>query len=141
MSKESGLTKDIQINAPATRVFQALSTAEGLGKWWSYYTTGPSCDNGEVLMKWPASGHHARVRLAEAKAPTFVEWSVIEHRPFNESDGTAIRFSLEEAEPEKTKVILRHIGMTPELGCYQVWSDVWSYLMGQIKKLVEQGFL
>ncbi len=86
--EELGLTKEIQINAPARRIFQALSTGEGLGKWWSYYTTGPNWDDGEALLRWPRSGHQVRVRFAEAKAPTFVEWRVIEHRPLKEWNGT-----------------------------------------------------
>ncbi len=138
--KESGLTKEIQIKAPARRIFQALSTAEGLGKWWSYYTIGPNWDDGEVLLKWPRSGHQVRIRLAEAKAPTFVEWSVIEHRPMKEWNGTAIQFSLEEGGSGETKVVLRHLGLVPECDCYDTCFDAWGYLMGQIKKLVEQGY-
>ncbi len=135
-----GLTKEVEILAPARRVFQAISTADGLGRWWSYYLTGPSSEDGEILLKWPRSGHHARLRLAEVKEPRFVAWSVIEHRPFNEWDGTTIRFSLDESGPEETRLVLHHAGLAPECDCYRDCSSGWEYLVGQIKKLVEQGF-
>lgn len=138
-SAVAGLTKQVLVKAPAKRIFQALSTASGLGKWWSYYTSGPDWENGEVLLKWARAGHQARIRLSETKAPTFVEWSVIEHRPFKEWDGTAIRFSLEEVTGG-TKMVLQHIGLGPECECYEVCSNGWEYLVGQIKKLVEQGY-
>jgi uncharacterized protein YndB with AHSA1/START domain len=138
--KLADLSKEIQITAPARRVFQSLSTAEGLGKWWSYNTSGPNWDDGEVVLKWPKNGHEARVRLSEMKAPTFVEWSVIEHRPMKEWNGTAIRFSLEEAGSGETKVILQHLGLTAECECYEACSNAWGYLVRQLKKLLEQGF-
>ncbi len=138
--KELELTKEIRIVAPARRIFQALSTAEGLGKWWSYYTTGPGWEDGEVLLKWPRSGHQARVRLSEVKVPTLVEWSVVEHQPFKEWNGTALRFSLEDLGSGETKVVLQHLGLGPECECYEACYSAWGYLVGQIKKLVEQGY-
>ena len=134
-----GLTKEVSVKAPAEKIFQALSTANGLGKWWSYYTLGPDWETGEVLLKWPKSGHQARVRLSEAKAPTVVEWRVIEHQPMTEWNGTIIRFLLEEGGSGETSLVLRHIGLVPECECYEACSDGWGYLVGQIKKLVEQG--
>ena len=135
-----GLTKEVLVKAPPERIFQALSTAQGLGKWWSYYTSGPDWENGEVTLKWPRSSHQARVRLAETKSPTFVEWNVIEHQPMKEWNGTAIRFSLEERGSGETKVVLHHLGLVPECECYEACSDGWGYLVGQIKKLLEQGY-
>lgn len=135
-----GLTKEVSVKAPAERIFQALSTANGLGKWWSYYTFGPDWETGEVLLKWPRSGHQARVRLSQAKAPTFVEWRVIEHQPMTDWNGTTIRFSLEERGSGETSLVLRHIGLVPECECYEACSDGWGYLVGQIKKLVEEGY-
>lgn len=139
-SETASLTKQVSLKAPAERIFQALSTASGLGKWWSYYTSGPDWENGEVLLKWPQAGHQARIRLSEAKAPTFVEWSVIEHRPFKEWNGTAIRFSTEDQGSGMTMLTLEHVGLVSECECYQVCFDGWDYLVGQIKKLVERGY-
>lgn len=107
--------------------------------WWSYYLTGPDRETGEVVLKWPQSGHVARLRLAEAKEPRFVEWRVIEHRPLKELEGTAIRFSLEEEGSAGTKVVFHQIGLGPECECYEMCSGAWEYLVGQIKKLVERG--
>ena len=139
-SNSVGMTKEILVKATAETIFQAISTANGLGKWWSYYTSAPDWENGEVLLKWPSAGHRARIRLSEAKAPTFAEWKVIEHKPFSEWNGTAIRFLIEEGGSGASKVVLRHIGLVPECECYEVCSSGWEYLVGQIKTLVEKGY-
>lgn len=134
------LTKEVLVKGPIQRVFQAVSTANGLGKFWSYNTSGPDWDNGEVVLKWPASGHHARVCLSKLNAPVFVEWSVIEHHPFEELKGTAIQFTLEEQRSGEVKLIFRQVGLVPQCDCYDACSNAWGYLVGQIKKLVEQGY-
>lgn len=135
-----GLTKEILVKTPIARLFQAVSTANGLGKWWSYNISGPDWENGEVVLKWPRSGHYARVRLARLSAPSFVEWSIIEHDPFNELTGTAIQFTLAAQVSDKVKLVFRQVGLVPECNCYEACSNAWDYLVGQIKKLVEQGY-
>lgn len=137
---QANLTQAIEIDAPVRSVFQLVSTVDGLGRWWSSYITGPDPETGEAQLKWPHSGHHARVRLSMLEEPGNVVWSVLEHRPMKEWDGTSIRISLKEDGSNKTNLRLVHIGLTPESECFQNCSAGWEYLVGLLKKVAEQGF-
>lgn len=139
-SNAGELTQEVEIKAPVRTVFQAVATPQGLGKWWSYYLTGPDPDTGEVHLKWPQSGHHARLRLSEMREPSLAAWLLIEHYPFEEVANSTLRFLLEPTEADSTKLTLEIPGLTPEKECYSPYSGAWKYLLGQVKNLVEQGY-
>lgn len=75
------LRHQVWIDAPAATVYDALATAEGLGRWWAPHASTET-DEGLVLSHSPGAAHgDVRMRVLDATPPRRVEWEVISTHP------------------------------------------------------------
>lgn len=90
----------VWINAPAARVYNAISTAEGIGSWWDKQTVTET-DTGLVLEHNPGPMHGVvRLKVLELTPDKRVEWECISTHPENSpaSAWTGTRFSFDISE-------------------------------------------
>lgn len=94
------LYHQVWINAPLSTVYDALATADGLGKWWAPHTATETKE-GLVLAHSPGEAHgDVEMKVVDATPPKRVEWEIISSHP-RESPasawtGTRIIFEIEE---------------------------------------------
>ena len=136
---------EVAIFAPASKVYAALTTPEGLKGWW----TG-TC---EVRIGVGAKsafrfGETYNVMLTEKLTPDQeVVWRCLEQ--FHKADGlrradewaaTTLRFRLGGSSPSATVLHFEHVGLVPQLECYQICEHGWNHFLKEsLKKYVETG--
>src|SRR5512135_274575 len=120
----------IGVNAPPDRVFGALSTLEGLRRWWVVETTGDTTTGGlidfgfcemQVLRSEPGSLVHWRCTRGPA------EWV-----------GTEVSFRLEWRD-EQTFVLFKHAGWREAVEFMHHCSTKWATFLLSLRDWVERG--
>jgi uncharacterized protein YndB with AHSA1/START domain len=90
----------VSIDAPVTKVYEAISTAEGIGTWWDKQTVTRT-DRGLVLEHNPGPEHGVvKLRVVELVPNKRVEWECISTHPKSSpaSAWTGTRFIFELVE-------------------------------------------
>lgn len=96
------LTHQVWIDAPARKVYEALATAEGLGRWWTPHTSTET-EEGVVLAHSPGPAHgDVQMKVLDCTPDKRVQWEIISHHPEQSPasawTGTQIIFEIEERE-------------------------------------------
>lgn len=130
----------VGIEAPASKVYAALSSAEGVAGWWTREATGPSRPGGTIsfLFRAPDGGEMARVdmEVLELVADERVRWRV-ESGP-EEWVGTDVTFDLSQ-QGEYTVVVFGHRNWREAVEFTAHCSMKWATFLLSLKQLVETG--
>jgi len=133
----------VRAEAPVEKVYRALTTAEGLRGWWTN-----SCDVGTkvgeaLTFRFGASWKKFQIEKLEPNRE--VRWRCIDQyldnmKKANEWVGTSVLFQLSEHPKGGTRILLQHLGFTPQFECYQICEEGWHHFAGRsLKKYVETG--
>ena len=123
------------IKVPAAKVYEALTTQEGLAAVW---TT-------ELIVKPEVNfinefgfgeGYDTKMKVVELSENKRVEWECIESDP--EWVGTGISFELNEKDGV-TKIILKHFGWRELTEFYQWCNYNWAMFLLSLKSHCEDG--
>ncbi len=135
---------DISLTAPALTVYEALTTQRGIRGWWT-----ASCDAGtaigeQITVRFGTTFKTMRIETLRPEAE--VRWHVIEAQldvpgltRTKEWVGTTIVFHLEPQSPSATLIQMEHIGLTPQVECFELCSQGWLQFLGSLKTYVETG--
>lgn len=141
----------VPLDAPPSRVVEALTTQAGLAGWWT-----PDCDaeprvGGAVEVRFPGADFFARFRVT-ALTPTLVEWECLDGRHPEATGwkelrgwvGTRVRFELAPATgdegEEATTLTFTHVGLRPELECNAVCrAGWWQFVRQSLRAYVATG--
>ena len=75
------LYHQVWINSPVAKVYEAISTAEGLGRWWAPHTATETAA-GLVLAHDPGPAHGpVKMKVLEMVPNKRVEWEIISTHP------------------------------------------------------------
>jgi uncharacterized protein YndB with AHSA1/START domain len=96
------LCHQVWIDAPASKVYEALATADGLGKWWAPHTSTET-DAGLVLAHSPGGEHgDVKMKVLDRVQDRRVEWEIIsthpKRSPASAWTGTHIVFDIAQRE-------------------------------------------
>ncbi len=112
--------------------------------WWSGEHTGIADRLGDVFTYRYRDIHYSRQQVIELVPNRRVAWRVTEGTlnfvaDRNEWAGTTITFDIEPGEGG-TRVVFTHVGLAPQVECYDTCSDAWtSLIQGSLKQLIETG--
>jgi len=123
------------IHVPATEVYRALTTAEGLSEVWTRELKIRD-RVGEVHEFQFGDDDLTKMQIVELTPPTRIEWLCTESDP--EWVGTAISFELNEKRG-KTAVILRHSNWKEVTDFYRSCNYNWAMFLYSLKSYCEQG--
>jgi uncharacterized protein YndB with AHSA1/START domain len=130
----------IGIQAPASRVYAALSTIEGLAGWWTRETQGHPVVGGSVLFTFrsPAGAEMGcfEMEVLESSPGDKVRWRVKAGPP--EWVGTEVSFALAEQDG-MTILHFGHRGWREELEFTAHCSMKWAVFLLSLRDLVERG--
>lgn len=130
-----GYSAYVVINAPREKVFDVLSTVDGLKRWWTLDVTGSAGVGGELRFWF--SDHAIRMRVVRGDRDV-VEWQCIEHEKFPEWAGTTVRFELLDRPGGSTRLSFVHT-LAPSCDCYGQCSNGWDFFMPSIAEAAESG--
>ncbi|GAA4091173.1 SRPBCC domain-containing protein [Nonomuraea soli] len=125
----------VGIKSSTTEVYDALTTAEGLAKWWATDTQGEGGDLGGVLrFRFEAGGFDMKV--LELQPGARVLWEVVDGPA--EWVGTQVRWELSQAD-DYTVVLFKHAGWKEPVEFMHHCSTKWALFLMSLKSLVETG--
>ena len=147
------LHHQVWIDAPISKVYAALATAEGLGNWWAPHTSTET-GAGIVLSHNPGEQHgEVRMRVLETRPEQRVEWEVVSTHPAQSPasawTGTHIAFELhrrdnprlwrgiESDSPALTVLEFRHSGWDRGSDYIGFCNFAWGEALLMLKKWCE----
>lgn len=136
-------THVMEVNATADKVYHALTHEIPL--WWTEMFEGSSSQVGGVFTIRFGDQIHKTMRIKKltdnAEIVWLVEDSLIalpELKNQTEWIGTTIVWEIEQKNTI-TQVKLTHIGLNPDIECYEICAGGWQQFLGSLKKFLETG--
>jgi uncharacterized protein YndB with AHSA1/START domain len=122
------------IDAPRQKVFDAISTIDGLNKWWTVQTSGDASKGGIIRFRFGDVGPDMKV--IESTPGETVSWECIASP--HGWVGNRLTFSLDENEG-KTRVRFAHNGWAEDNDFYAICSFTWGRYMESLRQYCQAG--
>jgi uncharacterized protein YndB with AHSA1/START domain len=123
----------VENTAPA-KVYDALTTIDGLAGWWTETTTGNPAPGGTIEFRFPPGGFDMKV--IEAVTGERVTWEVVDGP--QEWIGTTIDWQLR-SDGDWTIVVFTHAGWEEPVEFMHHCSTKWATYLMSLKALLETG--
>jgi uncharacterized protein YndB with AHSA1/START domain len=126
-----------RIGAIATpdRVYDTLTTIDGLAAWWTTDTRGDVATGGTIAFRFGDAGGFD-MKVLDQRPEEWVEWEVVDGP--EEWIGTHVSFDLKQ-EGEHTIVLFKHEGWREPVEFMSHCSTKWATFLMSLKELVETG--
>lgn len=133
-------TAVLQLPGNPETLVTLFTSPDGVSRWWGP-TTGDAAVGGTLTTSF---GHHGvnSQRVREV-GPTRVVWESVaaegrgtQHQ--QEWLGTRLEFDLAPVD-DGTELRFRHVGLTPQLSCWDECLSGWTHFMGSIQAYAETG--
>ncbi|MGB3375078.1 MAG: SRPBCC domain-containing protein [Microbacterium sp.] len=121
-------------------VYDAVIDVRG---WWSQRISGDTDRRGEFIYEVPGI-HRTHARITELTPHRRIVWHVIENwfassPETDEWAGSDITFDIEPTD-DGSRLTFTHVGLTPELDCYEGCSVGWSrHALESLRTLITTG--
>jgi uncharacterized protein YndB with AHSA1/START domain len=129
------ISHDFQINAPARRVFQVISSPEGLDQWWTKRSSGNAAEGMEYQL-WFGPEYDWRAVVSRCVPDKEFELKLV--KAHEDWMGSRVRFQLKENNG-KTTLCFQHKGWPEENDHYRVSCFCWAMYLRLLKRYVERG--
>ncbi|HUN29152.1 MAG TPA: SRPBCC domain-containing protein, partial [Alphaproteobacteria bacterium] len=127
----------VKIAAPPERVYEALTTPEGIRGWWTRDADLDAAVGGAGTFRFHGGSDVTTITVKELEPPLHVHWKTrSSFRP--EWDGTTITFDLR-AEQEYTVLSFAHRGFETADERYAVTTTGWGVYLASLRQYLETG--
>ncbi|MDV7339738.1 SRPBCC domain-containing protein [Terasakiella sp. A23] len=123
----------IGTTASANKVFDALTTLNGLNSWWTTHTSGNPDAGGKLEFRFPTMGPDMEVTQV---TKDHIIWTVT--AGIEEWIGTQIHFNIEETDTQ-TLLYFKHADWAEEIPFFHHCSTKWAVFMLSLKQYLETG--
>jgi len=134
-------TVTISVDHTPREVFNAISNVKG---WWNDKAKGSSTKVGDEFETQFGDVHYSKQKLVEVIPDQKIVWLVTDSKlnfleDKHEWNGSKISFEISRNN-NKTQLRLTHIGLVPEVECYDACSSGWTqYLRCSLQSLITHG--
>lgn len=128
----------IKIRVSPGRVYQALTTEEGVRNWWTRDADLDSKIGGTGEFRFYGGKGVTNVRVDELKPPVRVGWKTISANAPGGWNGTTITFDLR-AEGGDTVLSFAHRGFGQADEGYALVTTGWAYYLVSLQQYLETG--
>ena len=139
--KNRDFTLTLSLEQSPEVVFAAVLDVRG---WWSRALEGRSAAVGDEFTYRYEDRHRSMHRVTEVVADTKVVWHTVSAELSvggdpHEWTGTDVRFDITR-RGTKTELRFTHVGLVPELGCFEACSRGWGFYIGvSLHQLITTG--
>ncbi len=116
------------------KVYDALTTVDGLAGWWTDDTTGSADVGGVIEFRFPPGGFDMEV--VDQRPSEYVSWKVVDGP--EEWVGTTVDWQLRQ-DDDMTIVLFKHQGWKEPVEFMHHCSTKWATYLMSLKSLVETG--
>lgn len=141
MTTTESYTTTFRVNQSPEAAFAAIINPRA---WWSGAFEGDTAALGDVFTYRYQDLHYSRQEVTELVPGRRVAWDVLDAdlsflKDRSEWTGTTIAFDIV-GTGSQTEVTFTHVGLKPEVECYDTCTDAWTALIqGSLKQLIETG--
>jgi len=139
--KEENYHTSITVEATAHEAFESINS---VSKWWTENLEGGSQKlNDEFTVRF-GDVHYSKQKLVEVVPDKKVVWLITDSKlnflkDKREWNNTKISFEIS-SQNDKTKIHFTHIGLVPEIECFDACSNAWSqYIQQSLWSLITKG--
>jgi uncharacterized protein YndB with AHSA1/START domain len=122
------------INAPREQVYQAITSIDGLSKWWTAESTGDAGKDGVIQFRFGGQGPDMKV--ADLKLNEQVSWECVASP--HGWVGNRLSFMLDENDG-KTRVRFAHDGFPAEDDSCAICTFGWGRYMESLRQYCQTG--
>jgi uncharacterized protein YndB with AHSA1/START domain len=139
--KNRDFTLTLLVDRTPEEVFAAVTNVRG---WWSKGLTGPSAQVGDEFTYRHEDLHRSTHRVTEAIPGEKVVWRTVDADIRHANDpaewvGTEVCFEIAR-KGDATELRFTHVGLVPDLDCYEACSRGWSFYVGDsLRRLITTG--
>jgi uncharacterized protein YndB with AHSA1/START domain/ketosteroid isomerase-like protein len=137
--EHDGFRQEMVIAASPLQVFDALTSLEGLTGWWASSARGSGSAGGRFELGFAGLDERMSMHVDVADPTTLVAWTCLEHTGLPDWEGTKIVFSLTDRQADQTTLSFSHIGLVPDLECYEQCHAGWEHFLASLRSYVERG--
>lgn len=131
------LMHSVTVDADASKIYEALSTAKGLASFW----TADSHAESKVgsIARFGFHGPQLEMKVEELSPGKRVRWST--HGGFDEWKGTSVTWEIKPGQDGSQEVLFSHEGWPEQLPAKELASVnySWGRIVGRLKKYAETG--
>jgi len=139
--ENKNFTRTLLVDKTPKEAFEAVNNVRG---WWTENLKGSSQKlNDEFEVRF-GDVHYSRQKLIEVVPDTKVVWLITDSKlsflkDQKEWTDTKITFDIS-TQGDKTQVRFTHVGLVPEIECYDDCSNAWSdYINHSLRNLIVTG--
>jgi uncharacterized protein YndB with AHSA1/START domain len=125
----------LHINAPRQKVYDALTTINGLSHWWTTQTSGDTKPGGIIEFRFGEQFLN-KMKVLELKPNELIKWECVGGPP--DWIGNIISFRLDDNDG-KTRLRFEHADWKESNDFYAACSFSWGRYMESIRQLCQTG--
>jgi len=122
------------IDAPRSKVFDALNTIDGLANWWTTETTGNTEVDNVIQFSFGPHGVQ-EMKVTQVEKDVLIEWENVQGHEWN---GNKFRFELDDNDG-KTRVRFSHSGFEEADDFYAICSFSWGRYLESLRQYCQTG--
>jgi uncharacterized protein YndB with AHSA1/START domain len=129
---------EIPISAPASKVFDAWTTKDGLRSWWTTDVTTPNSSDGNYVFAFDGGKVKFHFRIVEEVAGVSARWLGVRGTDMpDEWVGTEIDVRISPADQGRTRLQFAHRNWRSIEGAYCACNTTWGELMFRLRDACE----
>ena len=145
MSK-ANYRKSIDVTSNASTAFEAVT--RGIEQWWTQPDRPMRQISDRAKFTFPPGKSYWTFELTKAVKPSQVEWRCVDALHIHEGQleaiqtewlGTTVVWDISE-ESSGTRITIEHVGLTPQLLCYDICEAGWDmFFLHSLKQYLDTG--
>jgi hypothetical protein len=138
--KQQDYNKSITVDATAHEAFKTINSVT---EWWTENLNGNSQKTGDEFTVQFGDVHKTKQKLIEVVPDKKVVWLVTDCnlnfvKDKQEWKNTTISFEISNHD-NKTEIHFTHVGLVPEIECYNSCTKGWDYYIKSLFNLLTEG--
>jgi len=125
-------TQQLTIHAAAERVFDAITTLDGLRHWWTSIVTSSGDPGGTLRFGFAGLDEQIVMRVNTVRPLSAITWSCVAHTRDQEWTGSTVRFGLADRGLQACELNFRHTGIGRDLV-----AEGWKHFLASLAAYAE----